>query len=337
MRHPIKALLSVAILAALLFVGYWFYTARSIERSIASWFDARATLGWQADYASVETTGFPATFDTVIRAPALADPATGVALTAPDLAIKARSRRPNSVTMVLPQEALLATPLQKINLRDTAVSATLDVAPSLGFEVNAARVALRELAVVSDLGWGFTLDRGTVDTQATEAGRDTLRSTFALDGLAPTPAFKAQLDPRGLFPDRLTELSADVTTKFDTPWSLRAIETLRPQPERIVISDFNAVWGDLALRAAGVLDIDGEGDPTGKLEVRMENWREMIRLGVASGSIPADMAGLIEGTVGLIARFGPNPERLDVTLNFTGGQVFLGPIPLGPAPKLVIR
>jgi len=42
---------------------------------------------------------------------------------------------------------------------------------------------------------------------------------------------------------------------------------------------------------------------------------------------------MLEALAGLSGQ----PENIDATLNFSNGRIFLGPIPLGPAPSLRLR
>ena len=62
----------------------------------------------------------------------------------------------------------------------------------------------------------------------------------------------------------------------------------------------------------------------------------MIALGVNAGAIPAAMRSTLESGLALIAGLSGRPTDLDVTLSFSDGQAYLGPIPLGPAPVLTL-
>ena len=73
--------------------------------------------------------------------------------------------------------------------------------------------------------------------------------------------------------------------------------------------------------------------------VKATNWREMLRLAVASGAIAENLAPLVEnGLEGLARLSGSSGDALDVPLTFARGRVMLaGLVPLGPAPRLVLR
>ena len=97
-----RRLLVVVLVAALAWGGYWFVGARAVESGLTAWIDQRRAEGWAADYATLNTRGFPNRFDTTITDLQLADPHTGVAWTAPFFQILALSYRPNHVIAVWP-------------------------------------------------------------------------------------------------------------------------------------------------------------------------------------------------------------------------------------------
>ena len=78
-----KKLLVLIVTLAALWAGYWFVGAAGVKAGFAVWFDARQSEGWQAEYSDLSVKGFPNRFDTTLTDPALADPATGLAWSAP--------------------------------------------------------------------------------------------------------------------------------------------------------------------------------------------------------------------------------------------------------------
>jgi hypothetical protein len=63
----------------------------------------------------------------------------------------------------------------------------------------------------------------------------------------------------------------------------------------------------------------------------------MIAVAQAAGALPESLAPTVEKSLGLLARMNGNRKTLDIPLNFSGGRVRLGPIPLGPAPVLRLQ
>ena len=75
-------LILVAILAAL-YGGYWLVGERQIEARAAQALDDLRAEGWQVDYASLDTSGFPSRFDTTLTDLRIADPSGQVTWSAP--------------------------------------------------------------------------------------------------------------------------------------------------------------------------------------------------------------------------------------------------------------
>jgi hypothetical protein len=91
------------------------------------------------------------------------------------------------------------------------------------------------------------------------------------------------------------------------------------------------------LRAAGELEVDASGIPEGDLSIRAENWRDMIDMAVNAGLLPERMRGTAEGLLDVVAGLSGDPEVIDAELGFSNGRMFLGPLPLGRAPRLLPR
>jgi hypothetical protein len=85
------------------------------------------------------------------------------------------------------------------------------------------------------------------------------------------------------------------------------------------------------------LDVDADGNPTGTLSLQARNWREMLAVAEASGSLPQQIRPQVERALGLLASASGNPDAIDVTLTLANGTVSLGFLPLAPAPQLILR
>ena len=132
----------------------------------------------------------------------------------------------------------------------------------------------------------------------------------------------------------MESLRLDADLSFTAPWNRRAIEVARPQVTEIDLGDLAARWGQVTFRAAGRLTVDADGVPEGQLTIRAREWRRILDMAEAVDALPPGSRGTLEAALGLLA--GPN-DALDVPLEFSGGSVYLGIIPIGAAPRLLIR
>jgi hypothetical protein len=335
-----RRLVWVVVAAALLWAGYWVAISLAIGRGAEAWLAARQAEGWQAEAGDIAVQGFPLRFDTTLTGLALADPETGLAWEAPAFRVQAAAHRPHHVTAIWPAEQTVATPLQRITVTTADLRAEATLVPGAALVLDRAQVVMDDMRLASTLGWDAAIERGRLTLQRTAGAPPESYShdlTFEATGYTLPALLRRGLDPAGLLPDRIEGLRADMSMTFDRPWDRFAIEDRRPQPRSIEVRSLSADWGRLALRVAGQVAIDTEGRPEGRITVRAENWREMVGLAVNAGVLPQGLARTVERGLEILAALGPNPDVLDAPLSFQGGFMSLGPIPLGPAPRLVLR
>ena len=121
---------------------------------------------------------------------------------------------------------------------------------------------------------------------------------------------------------------------FDAPLDRHLIEDGRLALRAMTIRRAGFQWGRMRLEARGEIRIDERGYPKGKIKLTVKHWREMIALARRSGAIGADMAGALEAALELIALLGGDRDKLDVSLKFRRGEVWIGPLSIGRAPRL---
>lgn len=334
-----RILVAVVVLAALGWSGFWWVSSSTVERNLRAWVEARAAEGWVVNYDSLSTGGFPNRVDTTITGLELADPETGVSWSAPMFQILALSYKPNHVILAWPPEQTFATPFETVTITSQTMRGSAVFVPGIDLTLDHATIEADRLGLVSTAGWSASLAKGLLSTRRTPAVANSYDVALSVQELRLPDGFARLLSGRSLIGDTLGTLSLDATVLFDAPWDRRAVELRRPQPRSIDLKLAQATWGELDLKLAGRVDVDGEGLPTGEIMVKATNWREMLRLAVASGAIAENLAPLVEnGLEGLARLSGSSGDALDVPLTFARGRVMLaGLVPLGPAPRLVLR
>lgn len=332
-----RILLILIAIAAAAWSGYWYVGKTGATEAFSAWLETRRAEGWVAEAQSIETRGFPNRFDTTFTDIALADPDTGLAWEAPVFQILALSYKPNHVIAVWPETQLLATPLEKYQVESRDMRASLVTRADIRLPLERATLTAEKLTVTPRMSDPTRAEALRLAADRVPAHPSTYRLGFAADGLSPSLDWRVRLDPAGKLPDRFDALSADLTVEFDKPWDRSAIEVARPQPRRIDIRLAEARWGRLELQAAGDLSVDAQGLPEGKIVVKARNWRDILKMAVASGTLGEGFAGTLEDGLSLISQMAGNPRTLDIPLTFRDGRVKLGPVPLGPAPVLRLR
>ena len=327
-------LVVIFLFGTLVWMCWWAFGQFGYEKGLSAWVDDRRGAGWVAQYAALETRGFPNRFDTTITDIELADPATGVAWSAPFVQLLSLAYKPHQVIAVLPERHRFSTPFQTVEITHAEARASLFLQASTLLGLDRARLVTSELKLVSTDGTEVLLDEGRFAAEALPDEGHAYRVGAELLGLVPSEPVKGTLDPGGVLPSRVARLRVDADLAFDAPWDRLAIEEARPQLTRLKLADLSARWGSVDFRAAGALDVDAAGVPTGQITIRAEDWRRILDMAEAVGVLPAASRGTLETALALLAGGG---DVLDVPLNFRDGWVSLGLIPLGEAPRLRLR
>ncbi len=332
-----RRLLGVVLVASLLWAGWWAFGAWGARTAFAGWFEARRSAGWVADYADLSVAGFPNRFDITLTQPRLADPATGWAWEAPFFQVLALSYQPNHVIAVWPPDHALAAPDAKLRILSAKMQASLVLRAGPSLELDRMTMVADTLTLRAESGEevSMTAFRSAVDRQ--DEGPARYRFGISTQDLSLPPGLRRLVGAADSLPQRFSALSVDLVAAFDKPWDRSAVEQARPQPVLIDLSLAQAKWGDLDIAMAGKVTVDAEGRPEGRITIKAQNWQQMLAMAETSGALAPRVADQAEGVLGMLARASGNPNSLDLPLDFARGLVFVGPIPVGPAPVIRLR
>lgn len=330
-------LLRIAIMAGLAWSAYWYAAGYGLRHGIAGWFAAQEARGWQADYADLATSGYPWRHVSTLTSPALADPATGAAWQADWLDLENPAIWPGHQTVrFAPTPQRLSYFDHSVEVLAQAMVAELFLHPGLALELRRMALSAGEWRIGGDGGPVMgaqslivAMDQ-TVDAQ-------TYRFDIRAEGFTPGSGLRRLAQATETLPASLETLALEMSVTFDSPWDRRALEQRRPQPVAIDLDLAAVQWGKMRIEATGKLTIDARGRLEGAIEARAENWREMFEMARASGNLPPAALNAAERALALLAGLGRDRDALDVQLNLRDGQIALGPFPLGPAPRLILR
>lgn len=327
-----------AVLLGMIWTGWWVWAAQTVQSSFEGWFAERRAEGWQADLTGIDMSGYPTRLDAQILRPALADPQTGVAVSASHLSLSAPAWWPGHVTVVFPQDAItLASPERRATLLMDQATAGMRLHPGTALEL--------ETLVFSTGPWSLSAPLGEVlaaaDMQASVLQDPGEKTRYAVmleaAGLRPGPVPRTALRVPDSWPLTFERFALNMQVGFDRVWDRRAIETARPQPRQIRISLAEAAWGTLSLRAAADLSVDAQGVPSGTLSLQARNWQELLVLAEAVGLLPSAVLPQAQSILAALAQASDDPRAIDVDLTVRDGLILLGFVPLGTAPRLLLR
>lgn len=331
-----RRLIGLASVLALLWCGWWWLASTAVERGVLGWLSARQAEGWRADVETLGVTGFPLTLAARLDGIALRDPQGGTGLEATSLEVSVPAYWPGDMTLRLPDTPItLSSPAGTMILRarDAISTVNLHPGPALVLEAATATSAAWQINTKGgNLLSGNDFD-GALRQLADAPTR--YRLTLNADEIAPGDLVRAAFSIPDDWPATFNVFAADIHAGFDAPLDRHALEDRLPALREARIDALRVNWGPLMLSASGGVTIDAAGIPTGRLDLLVENWREIIGQAEASGVINSTQRTQAEFFLSALANRGDDPDTLDLALRFAEGQVFLGPISLGPAPRVV--
>jgi hypothetical protein len=329
--------IKVCIVLAVVWSGYWFVSGYGARQGLSAWFQAQEARGWQTEFTEIKTTGYPLRHVTTLSNPALADPATGAAWQADTLGFDSPAIWPGHLTLQFsdaPQR--LSYFDQTVTLTAAEMLADLRLQPGLALELERMALTAGPWSLVQDKAELIGADNLVLAMQQTDQA-DTYQFDVAARAFTPGARLRDLGRISETLPPAFETLEMDLEVQFDRPWDRSALETARPQPRRIALKLADAKWGALRVLVAGNVTVDQNGVPEGAMTIKAENWRDMLAMAQQTGALPPEALGPVERVLNLLSGISGNPNALDVQLNLLGGFVALGPFPLGPAPRLILR
>jgi hypothetical protein len=330
-----RKLIVIALIGAALWSGYWFVGNSTKSQVLEGWLAERRTAGWTADYSDFRVVGFPNRFDSRFTDLDLYDPVSGIGWQAPLFHILALSYQPNHIIAAFPNSQTLTFPQDQIAITSTQMQASVTFEPDTLLAVDETLLRSSNVTLTSGRGWRSTAEKFNLST------RQSLGQPFAHDivfdakNVTPTEAFRQGLDPKGRLPSLIETLFLDMQLGFNAPWDRVAIETGAPEVTTLGLNRMNITWGLLGLNASGMLDVAENGVLSGELALEVVNWREVLELLATSGVLDAGTVFAIIGGVGILNAGAEDPTRLKAALVINDGNMFLGPIALGAAPRFI--
>ena len=324
-------------LGAAVWILYWGVAAWGLRSGLDSWFTGQNQKGWQVSYGPLATSGFPLRHVTRVAQPVLADPATGAAWSADWIAFDSPALWPGAQTLRFP------TTEQRFSVFDRTrtlvaqnMQADLQLAPGLALELEQLSLTSQAWQITqgSDVLWQAQ-DLAVVMRQQDLPTQYHL-SAEAL-GFAPGGVFRRLSQLGNQPPQHFDAFRARAKVTFDRPWDRRAIEQRRPQPRQIDLELAEAIWGDMRFKATGQLQVDAQGRLTGELALQAENWRQILDIAERGSLLAPSSRATVERLLSLFARGSGQDEKLNTTLSLQQGQMWIGPLPVGTAPKVVLR
>lgn len=316
---------------------WWLLAARAQENAVAGWLAERRAAGWQADVADISILGFPNRLDLKLTEPALADPASGWAWSAPWLEVAHVIYEPSLFIAIWPPEQRLAAPGGRAILRTETMKASFRTETKTALPLVRASLDIERAALAADAGWTAGAARISAHVRAAPDAGPENAYEFRAEGLRLRlpDHIRTLLDPTDTLPPAIEAVALEGRAALDRPLNRFALEGPKPGLRLLSLNTAEAEWGRLKLTASGSMKADAAGYGEGEFAISATNWKAMLDAAAASGAMSAPFVESLKTGLDFVARLTGDGETLNVTLSLSGGYARIGPVPIGRAPRLL--
>ena len=344
----VRIFIPIAVVALLLagYTWWWRQVAQSVRFSAEMFQSDQHALGREAQWDSLDISGFPYRVEALFNNPHVTAPDRGVAWDGKTVVVQIEPLKPRHISFSFEghQHVLYAKDNRLIeggidaNKAEVNIVAGLQGAEQIALaleglsgqgEYNSRHVEL----VVQSASASADVEASDHDAMTAPIALSATLNNVAVRGdivlpLGPTIALidlKAHLRYPTLAPE-------GAVPSFFTAW--RGTDT------PVQIEAFKLDWGGVTIEAKGDIKLDAETRPQGRLHLKIGNHRHLIGVLKAQGLISPEAETNINTALNTLAFMSGDPERrIDVTLAFTGGVAYLElfglvPIKIGPVAPL---
>ncbi|MGY9037248.1 DUF2125 domain-containing protein [Sulfitobacter sp. M13] len=338
-----KLVLIIVVLAAV-WCGWWFAASSGLQRGIAKLIETRRAAGWQADVGEMKKQGFPVRLQTRLTDVSLTPPAASAqqgvasAVAAKRIDISTPAYWPGYMTVSTPYVELgLSGPNLRAVLTAEDVTTDLRLRPSVSGQLD--RLTLDGGAWVLDLPATGPVEGRSLNVSAVQQTVGQPIYDLALDAqnVTPSTALRSMFGLPDDWTDAFETVTAKATITFDRLWDRSALGRTRPQPRVIDLRHAELAWGDVALTLQGTMAVAEDGLATGTLSVKAQDWPMMLTMAENAGFIPPSFRPQAEQMLKGLAQMSGNTNGLDLDISVKDGKMSMGFIPLGRAPKIILR
>lgn len=324
--RAIKALTALAVIATLLWCGYWFVGERALDRAIRHGLAQVPEVEAQ-DFSIL---GFPNRFDVTFTEPRIH--LDGVEWGAPFVQLFALSYKLNHLVAVFAHDQFLRAGGTETTVHSTDLRASLLMEPGLDLPLSAFTLVGEQLDLGQD-GATQGIDRLRLASRRT--GERVHQLVALAEGVFPDAAMMDRLDPDALWPRHFDRVRLDAEAEFDRPLDRHLFDGIEPALTRVTLTGADVAWTGVEISAAGRLTPDDEGALVGDVTVTVTGWRALLATLGAAGALSPEQQATLAATLPTMAT-GGQTDQLTVPLTVVAGEVWLGPLALGPLPRLAL-
>ncbi len=309
---------------AALYSGYWFVAANAAREGAETALAEAGARGIEVQHQGLDLTGFPSRFDLTLTEPRVSG--AGWRWQAPFAQVFALSYSPWKLISALPNTQRLEVAGQGIEIASTRMQASLFLRPETVLPLDRFDAVMEGASLRGEAGWALGFASANASLIAQEGGA---QAAFRMLEIVPDQRVTAALN--GALPAVVERFDVLADLGLSQPLGLRAEPAALTG---VTLREAHLVWGPLKLTAAGALVPDPQGLAEGMVDLRVEGWQQGLAAAEAAGVVPEHFRVMLRSVLENLAAQSDQPGVLKLPLVMAQGQMRLGPLPLGPAPRL---
>jgi hypothetical protein len=327
-QHRTLARILIALLLLVALAGYtiwWRGVAQRIETQATAWVEARRAEGWTVTTGMLAVGGFPFGW-TLDAGPTLLQRPEGLRLELAALSARAAPWSPHRVR-VEGDRPTLALPAGAARPSGTLAAARAEALLDLASDGH----VVHGDAVLDAPAW--TDSTAPVAAQRAQLAWDENgnRARLTLTALH-LPIASALGDTV-----QSVTLALAAEPRLPAGFDAASARAWRDDGGVLQLNDVSLAWGPLSLTGEGTLALDAQNRVELAGTTRMTGWSETIDAMVASGAARPNGGALAKAGLGLIAKpRADGKSEVAIAVGIQDGQLYLGGIRLGAAPRLSI-
>ena len=300
-----------------LWSAYWVLGSTVISRQIGP---AIAGSNGLVQAEGWDVAGFPNRFDLTVTNPVLRGP-NGWGWHAEFVQLLSMTWKPWNVIAALPNAQAFDTPYGPANLTSDRFMVSVEVEPKITAGLVEAVLEVETAVLHRPSAAPVALDKLVL--AAKHVGGLDYRLGATVAGLGPVVTSPVGGVLEGFRLDAVVSLTEALDRNAAAP--------------AVVAVDLKALSltrGTMRLNGAGKVVAGPDGYGVGTIEMSVEGWRGLPDVLADFGLVAPELAPTLLRALEIIAKDQGDPEVLKLPLRYEAGNAYLGPLPLGPAPRL---
>ncbi|MFI4936372.1 MAG: DUF2125 domain-containing protein [Caulobacterales bacterium] len=319
-----------AIVLGIVWSGVWVWLKGETERRLDAAASQLRAGGWKVAWATRQLGGYPFRLDVDFTGLTLAEP-SGWALSAPQLKTEAYAYQPSRWIMVAPAGVTFTRPVGG----PVSVGAQVLRASVSHWEQNPPRISVEGVGLTFAPAPGakpfFVQSAQGLDLHTLAGPNDQGAIYFGLDGArGQLPGLMGRIAEGG--PINLTgdAIFSHASQVAGPDWP-SAVRRWSRSGGALQVRQVTVQAGEALLDArTGLISVDDNGRLSGSITAALRQAPRALTAMSQAGAIRPEAAA--QSAAALAAS--PGADAAHVTLDFQAGQTRLGPVTIGPAPKV---